>query len=407
MKNLYQTMSDYFKNNHMDWNYYLNELELPKNINDSKEFIYNFFKYGGKSYLIHDIIPKCSQLRISHTLSVFFIGLLIKNNSFHDLKIIDDNQNEIFEFNYLWFLVSLFHDMGYVQEEDWKYKFEYRKKSNDFKIIMKNHDFPINSFRIYHNYNAYYDLGIIYPAPCYFRINPIMPTYKVSFIKNNTYYTDKIIFNNGTTITRSMYPKSTIFNYLEYCKMNEDINHYDHGIVGGLWLYDSLVKNYYLSYISLNDDNESIRNFCVNNLHFSINQFPVFAYLADCIISHNMWLATDYKTIELYKKCGLKQLIPPLAQPIQFDTNPLLFILALADTLEPIKTCCDPDSKLNIEPIEILKNIECVFNYKNISLLFNNEGIFEKMKEKLDGLENWLAINIQIYENENKINITF
>ena len=270
------------------------------------------------------------------------------------------------------------------------------KKSNDFKIIMKNHDFPINSFRIYHNYNAYYDLGIIYPAPCYFRINPIMPTYKVSFIKNNTYYTDKIVFNNGTTITRSMYPKSTIFNYLEYCKMNEDINHHDHGIVGGLWLYDSLVKNYYLSYISLNDDNESIRNFCVNNLHFSINQFPVFAYLADCIISHNMWLATDYKTIELYKKCGLKQLIPPLAQPIQFDTNPLLFILALADTLEPIKICCDPDSKLNIEPIEILKNIECVFNYKNISLLFNNEGMFEKMKEKLDGLENWLAINIHI-----------
>lgn len=128
MKNLYQTMSDYFKNNHMDWNYYLNELELPKNINDSKEFIYNFFKYGGKSYLIHDIIQECEPLRINHTLSVFFIGLLIKNSSYHELNIIDDNQNEIFEFNYLWFLVSLFHDMGYVQEEDWKYKFEYRKK---------------------------------------------------------------------------------------------------------------------------------------------------------------------------------------------------------------------------------------------------------------------------------------
>ena len=24
--------------------------------------------------------------------------------------------------------------------------------------------------------------------------------------------------------------------------MNEEINHYDHGIVGGLWLYDSFVK---------------------------------------------------------------------------------------------------------------------------------------------------------------------
>ena len=129
MKNLYQTMSDYFKNNPMDWNYYLNELELPKNINDARNFIKDFFAYGGKSYLIHDIMPKCNQLRINHTLSVFFIGLLIKKSSYHDLKIIDDNQDEIFEFNYLWFLVSLFHDMGYVQEEDWKYKFEYRKKS--------------------------------------------------------------------------------------------------------------------------------------------------------------------------------------------------------------------------------------------------------------------------------------
>ena len=392
MKNLYQTMSDYFKNNPMDWNYYLNELELPKNINDARNFIKDFFAYGGKSYLIHDIMPKCNQLRINHTLSVFFIGLLIKKSSYHDLKIIDDNQDEIFEFNYLWFLVSLFHDMGYVQEEDWKYKFEYRKKSNNFKIIMKNHDFPINSFRIYHNYNAYYDLGIIYPAPCYFRINPIMPTYKVSFMKNNTYYTDKIIFNNGTIITRSMYHKSTIFNYLEYCKINEDINHYDHGIVGGLWLYDSLVKKY----IDFN-------NFYVNNLHFNINQFPVFAYLSDCIISHNMWFATDDETIELYEKCGLEQLIPPHAQPIQFDNNPLLFILALADTLEPIKTC----SSLDIAPIDILNNIKCNFSDGCILLLFENVAMFTKMANKLNDLDSWLAINVQIYENDNKICINF
>lgn len=241
---------------------------------------------------------------------------------------------------------------------------------------------------------------------CYFRINPIKPC-SIANSRNNLCSNNSIIFNNGTIITSSVYHKSTIFNYLEYCKMNEYINHYDHRIVGGLWLYDSLVKNYYLSYISLNDDSKNIENFYVNNLHFSVNQFPIFAYLADCIISHNMWFATDDEKIELYEKCDLEQLIPPHAQPISFDTNPLLFILALADTLEPIKTCCDPDSKLNIEPIEVLKNIECVFNYKHISLLFNNEGIFEKIKEKLDGLENWLAINIQIYENENKINITF
>lgn len=406
MKTLYQTMSDYFKNSPMDWNYYLNELELPKNINDARNFIKDFFAYGGKSYLIHDIIQECEPLRINHTLSVFFIGLLIKNSSYHDLKIIDDNQNEIFEFSYLWFLVSLFHDMGYVQEKDWTYKFEYRKKSKDFQNRMRINNYSINKFNKYHNYNTYYDLGIIYPAPCYFKTNPITP-YRIANSKNNPRPNNRIIFNNGTIITRSMYSKSTIFNYLEYCKMNEEINHYDHGIVGGLWLYDSLVKNYYLSYISLNNPRIDFNNFYIKHLHFDTNQFSIFAYLADCIISHNMWFATDDETIELYEKCGLEQLIPPHTQPIQFDNNPLLFILALADTLEPIKTCCDPKYELNIEPIEVLNNIECVFNQKHILLQFKNNELFKIMKDKLDGLENWLAINVQIYENDNKVCIEF
>lgn len=406
MKTLYQTMSDYFKNNPMDWNYYLNELELPKNINAAKNFIKDFFTYGGKSYLIHDIIQECEPLRINHTLSVFFIGLLIKNSSYHELNIIDDNQNEIFEFSYLWFLVSLFHDMSYVQEKDWTYKFEYRKKSKDFQNRMRINNHSINKFNKYHNYNTYYDLGIIYPAPCYFKTNTIMP-YRIANSKNNPRPNNRIIFNNGTIITRSMYSKSTIFNYLEYCKMNEEISHYDHGIVGGLWLYDSLVKNYYLSYISLNNPRIDFNDFYIKHLHFDTNQFSIFAYLADCIISHNMWFATDNETIELYEKCGLEQLIPPHAQPIQFDTNPLLFILALADTLEPIKTCCDPKHELNIEPIEVLNNIECVFNQKHILLQFKNDELFKIMKDKLDGLENWLAINVQIYENDNKICIEF
>lgn len=402
MKTLYQTMSDYFKNNPMDWNYYLNELELPKNINAAKNFIKDFFTYGGKSYLIYDIIQECEPLRINHTLSVFFIGLLIKNSSYHELNIIDDNQNEIFEFSYLWFLVSLFHDMGYVQEKDWTYKFEYRKKSKNFQNRMRINNHSINKFNKYHNYNTYYDLGIIYPAPCYFKTNPIMP-YRIANSKNNPRPNNRIIFNNGTIITRSIYPKSTIFNYLEYCKMNEEINHYDHGIVGGLWLYDSFVKNYYLSYISLNNPRIDFNDFYIKHLHFDTNQFSIFAYLADCIISHNIWFATDNETIELYEKCGLEQLIPPHAQPIQFDNNPLLFILALADTLEPIKTC----SSLDIAPIDILNNIKCNFSDGCILLLFENVAMFTKMANKLNDLDSWLAINVQIYENDNKICISF
>lgn len=79
------------------------------------------------------------------------------------------------------------------------------------------------------------------------------------------------------------------------------------------------------------------------------------------------------------------------------------FILALADTLEPIKTC----SSLDIAPIDILNNIKCNFSCGCILLSFENVAMFTKMANKLNDLGNWLAINVQIYENDNKICIKF
>ena len=124
---------------------------------------------------------------------------------------------------------------------------------------------------------AYYDLGITFAVPSrYVRYHT--PTVRTKF--ETPYY-------NGTTIKKVCIN----FNYLEYCKKNPEINHYDHGIVGGLWLYDSLVENYYLSFSRNKFAN--FNDFYVDDLHFSITQFPIFAYLADCIISHNMWFSTD------------------------------------------------------------------------------------------------------------------
>lgn len=398
MKTLYETMSNYYKYNNIDWNYYLNDLAFPKNINDARKFIDDFFAYAGKSYLIRDILQECETLRVNHTLSVFFIGLLIKNSSFHDLKIIDNDQNEIFEFSYLWFLVSLFHDMGYIQEKDWTYKFDYRKKSKDFEKIMKENKIYYNhSFYKRMPFTAYYDLGITFPVPSrYVRYHT--PTVRTKY---EIPYYNGISFNNGTTIKKSMYTSGTIFNYLEYCKMNPKINHYDHGIVGGLWLYDSLVKNYYLSFSR--NKSADFNDFYINDLHFSTSQFPIFAYLADCIISHNMWFATDDYTIEQYEKYGLKQLTPPYAQPVQFNRNPILFILALADTLEPIKTC----SNLDISPLDVLNNIECEFNHKQITLAFKNNDMFNKMTDKINRSTNWLDINVHINNKNNEIVVIF
>jgi hypothetical protein len=104
---------------------------------------------------------------------------------------------------------------------------------------------------------------------------------------------------------------------------------------------------------------------------------------------------------KLVEKYGLKQLTLPYAQPIQFNRNPILFILALADTLEPIKTCSD----LDISPLDVLNNIECEFNYKQIILSFKSNNMFNKMIGKINGLNNWLDVNIKICENQNIISI--
>ena len=36
MKTLYETMSNYYKYNNIDWNYYLKRFSISKNINDAK-----------------------------------------------------------------------------------------------------------------------------------------------------------------------------------------------------------------------------------------------------------------------------------------------------------------------------------------------------------------------------------
>lgn len=42
METLYETMSNYYKYNNIDWNYYLNDLAFPKNVNDARKFIDDF-----------------------------------------------------------------------------------------------------------------------------------------------------------------------------------------------------------------------------------------------------------------------------------------------------------------------------------------------------------------------------
>lgn len=51
-------------------------------------------------------------MRPIHMVSAFFIGLLIKKELCPELMVYS-RKDDYYRFNYLWFLVCLFHDMGY------------------------------------------------------------------------------------------------------------------------------------------------------------------------------------------------------------------------------------------------------------------------------------------------------
>lgn len=53
--------------------------------------------------------------------------------NYYDADLVIRSQRyEDYEFSYLWFLVCLFHDMGYAVENDWTYKCTYRKNSEEY-----------------------------------------------------------------------------------------------------------------------------------------------------------------------------------------------------------------------------------------------------------------------------------
>lgn len=394
---LYDCIIDMYQNSSDEWNYYGLNISVPFNCTGAKEFIKQYFEQGAKKRVILPVFDEINTMRIMHTISAYFIGLLLKKNMGQNLNIKCSN-SEDYEFSYLWFLVCLYHDMGYAVENDWKYKFIYRKQSDKFLDM-----YPHFRRKMCRQGYEYKDLGLVFVAPQVYR------TY-FSTERNgerNRENDEGIVFGNGIRIEKSMYSRKTVLNYLEYCKMTEEIRHYDHGIVGGFWLYDSLMKNYYKMYVQERkfDRNIEFNNFKVRGYwYFSEDQWRIFAYLADCIISHNIWPASD-ETYEIYKKCDLNQLIEPYFKKIAFRDNPILFILAIADTIEPIKLYSEVP---HMQEVDIWRGIDMLFQRNSVIIkLLDDRLKFERLENKIKGLENWMDVDVSLYNCDKKIIIEY
>ena len=153
----------------------------------------------------------------------------------------------------------------------------------------------------------------------------------------------------------------------------------DHGILGGLLLFDRLVK------IRREKKKENEDNlFCVRKLE---NQYKL---AANAISIHNIWLPTN-STKKIYEKFNLKDLLN--FQAIKFEDFPMFYILGVADTIEPLKTF----KVDNFSDIYILKNLYMDFKQNSITI---SNGVsskldFSKLLAKTKYFENWLAMEIK------------
>lgn len=144
--------------------------------------------------------------------------------------------------------------------------------------------------------------------------------------------------------------------------------------------------------------NSNIREFWnANGLHFQVEQIKIFAYIADCIASHNVYKAQNNESDKIkYADYSLNGLLQNEYKPISYDSNPLLFILCLADTIEPSKNFSNCDNSY------VLKHISIKYKKKDNSIHvvldeeLNNCDDAVKYKEKVRQLGEWCDIKVSI-----------
>ena len=232
--------------------------------------------------------------RYQHILMTYFFGLAIYNNCSIIKKAVDEGfcQNSKYEcalekhvgeeFSYLWFLICLFHDLGYQYENDFK---KAEKMFPDFSTL--------NSQTIFDNTSI---LEIIDGVP-------------------------------------DLY-KNVVENYFNLRRCEHNV--YDHGIVGGMQLYHDLCEIRQKKHDALQNKEAVNKGFWKEELN------QIFAYAASVVLCHNIFFASNDKDVEMYKNYQLEPLINTKREyRVILSKYPVFFLFCLVDALEPIKIVKD------------------------------------------------------------------
>jgi hypothetical protein len=304
-------------------------------ITDAKSFIENYFEKGGKRVLIHRqellINPpiivaennnvlllelmRLESMRYEHMKSAFLLGVLFYNevtplrNSINEIisrisynyraETGDESETERQRFLYMWYLICLYHDFGYLYEKEEKNKIP---KDKHEIISTINHDF------FYNNIKGCSTLE------CPFKHCP------------NREISRSIPKTLQRTISRYFQLRLNCFafNYPRECCI-------DHGDASSINMYNTM-KQLHEDKWKNNDGNDGLK------WHPKIFQHYIIPAVWT-IACHNIWLAEKGTPQENhYSTFGLGELIYSRGDSlIDMQHHPLLFLLSLVDTIEPLK----------------------------------------------------------------------
>ena len=335
-----------------DWWYYRSKsapdnpfFDTDSTCNTHRRFIDKYFEAGEKEGLFKNKIFKKDKIptkRYVHTNSIFYLGIIIARKTKLWGFINAIINNDTNDFIYLWYLTCLFHDLGYEYELDKENMIQLNGMENLKKHFMITHELDLQITKV-----------------------KAIPTTIMKTIQD--YYRYK------TDVRKSL----------------------DHGIVAAYYFYDWMVKN-----------NEKKIKYSSKNTSLiwgeGLNLY--YAEAAMAIAVHNIWFCKDdCKYKPKYENYGLNDLIGH--PPINYKESPLLFLLGLVDTIDPVKTYeGDTDKRLSIlDDLSIEVHSDGII----LSMCQSSSCDFSNIRSKVGNLNGWFDVSIDDNGEKQIINILF
>lgn len=329
------------------WSYYSNPPPIDNVWQEDAqayEYMGNYFDRAGKGLVFKDkfLTTRNKDIldRARHIISTFLLGIKIAECFGINMETRNINNMNL---KYYWFLACLYHDVGYAYENDQDIDKLRAVSSKGLQAIRKI---------------------------CHIR-----------------YLQSRIFITNS---------KSVVEFYLK-CRAVDPGRKgpvIDHGIVGGLLLFDKLRRQFDRAWTMRTLDPESTKDsFSVLNnnveLHLSKRHFADYAKAADAIITHNIWKTTLEYYIKKYPYLGIPANVN-LKSKLEID-NKLCFLLSLADTIEPLKKDKDNNGAITLRDVEICSQVDgCGIK------LQMDEKVFTDYYWEIEKLTTWVKVEVHV-----------